>query len=333
MFFKDTADFKKYFSVNYSFEFPELTVWLNHVDRTVLKKYLGSAFLAQLQAAFDAAATAAAVAAPLTQVVELIRVCTAPLTIAEWVPSGQVQMDNSGIRIASSEHFKTAFQWQVRDLEASLRQNGTSGLEDLLSYLHDNIASYATYSGSDEYKENKYLFVPSAKEFTKHFSPMNNSHVNFYKMKSIIRKIEDFDIKAILLPNYFNDLKTKLQSTTALLPVDKTIIDMIKPAVINLTIARAIDEMAASIDKNGFLVFDNTAGRETTEMKKQAGGDALVRLKHSCTVDGTQYLDNLKKYLEANTLLYTMYAADPLYTPFVSNNFDNQETNNFFYGG
>lgn len=313
MFFKDIADYKKYVSVNSSMDFDNLSIYLNNVDRTVLKRFLGQAFFAELQTAYNAsiATSPTPITGKTATVVELIRQASAIYALAKWVPFGQLNIDDAGIRIANTEHFKTAFQWQINDLVKSLNDAGTSVFDELLIYLETNVSDFTTYKNSDEFKSNTYLFISNSTAFSARYSAFINSPSQFYKLKSIIEKVEDFSIKPVLLPDLFTELKTQI-SAANLTNENKELLAVIRPAVAHLTVARAINELAAELNPEGFLVFDNTGGRDTINNKKQADKE-LVRIQESAQRDGETYLKLLGEYLEDNKSNYPTFTSDTKY--------------------
>lgn len=335
-FFKDTEDFKKYMSINAAFTFAQLEAYIKIVDATVLRKYLGATFLSELQVKYnkhiqkDPSTMPVKLTGKDAELIELIRLCTPNFVILTWIPSGQVQIENTGIRIVSSATVKPAFQWQVKKLEDSLHQNGTIALEDVLEYLDKNINDFETYKNSDEYKANKDLFVGSSSEFVKHYSAMQSGRVNYFLLKSILKKVEDFEIQSILLPTLFDSLKTKLKSATAFSTQEQKLVDLIRPAIVHSTVARSINELACRISPDGYLVFDNTGGRESLDTKKQASDQSLNRMQYAAELDAKTYLDKLKTFLDANKADYPLYTGDPQYvsseiTP------QTQNPNNSFY--
>lgn len=316
MFFKDTSDFKKYVpGLSASFDFAQLTIVLNGVDRNVFKKYLGEDFVSEIQTLFNAALSADALSEPVKELVERMRVCSANYAMAKWITPGQVQFSTSGVHITSTETNKTPFQWQIKDIKDDFTDQSYNALEDVLEYLEEKIDDFEfeTYKESDEFKQNNYLFIPSAKEFSKHFSLFSSSRINFLKIISVIKTIEDFDIKASILPDYFNDLKAKLQAGEALGNLAIDVLEMIRPALANLVVAKGINTLSVSLNQEGFLVFDNTGGRQTIDSKKQAPDTNLARIAKTAETDGRNYLKILKQYLETHKDDYPLFKNDALY--------------------
>jgi hypothetical protein len=144
-------------------------------------------------------------------------------------------------------------------------------------------------------------------------------------------KVEDFDIQNALLPTYYNGLKTRIQ-TNAITDYDNAILGMIKSAVVNLTVYRAISELGATFDENGFVTLDNTSGLKSGDSVIQATGEPLTRIAYSLKDSGNAYINKIKAYLELNKDNYPEYTSDSLYVSsapaFVVNNTDQ----NYFLG-
>src|ERR1041384_7861162 len=105
------------------------------------------------------------------------------------------------------------------------------------------------------------------------------------------------EIKAVLLPDYYAELKEKIQhppesvsgseeDPDPLSETDKKIIQMIEPAIVHLTISKAIRELAVTITPEGFLQFDNTGTRDTIDNKKQADSGTLYAISQTAERDG-----------------------------------------------
>lgn len=315
MFFKDIADYKTLMPVDAAFKFDLMRVYLEDVDRAIFKKYLGGAFLDSLNSTFAGAANFTALTGNTKTLIGHLRVASANLAMVKAIPTLQVSISQNGINILSTENVKTAFQWQVDQLSDTSNEVGYRALEEGLLFLSDNIndAAFALYKSSAEFVENNQLFLKSAADLARYYSAFNSSYFNYTMVRSTIKKVEDFDLKAVLLPTLFTELKTKLKSGAVLSTAEKNLLDFILPAVANLTVARAISELGAEINPRGFLVFDNTSRGSTTDANKVAGDKPLGRMRDTAARDGYAYLKQLANYLEANKASYPSYTSDPKY--------------------
>lgn len=332
MFFKDINELKDYCSVNISADFKEFSLFLKRADTEFIEKNIGSTFYSYIQGVYDAnSANYAATPANDKAAIEKLRYASAAYALYCWVPQGQLQIDSSGIRIANTDNLKTAFRWQIRDLQKSLITMANACMEEALKFFSDNKVTYTQYAASPEFSLFNDTFIKTAFEFSQYYSPLNNSRLKMMQLKPVITKVEDMDIQAVLFPNYYAALKAAVKNGTTT-SADNNILPFIKSAVANLTIARAIDELAIAFDENGFIEFDNTGSDDTADSKKTA--EEHRRLTASALErDGISYLKKLRDYLEANKASYTTYTSDPKYTTYTNAQFANTPTNNFFFGG
>jgi hypothetical protein len=319
MFFIDIEDFKKYVPVNAGFDFNIMSIYLRDVDRTEIKPKLGATFLTALQTDFNAIQGTfeeSSIAAPRKALIDLLRSFSANMALVKWLPIGQVTISQAGVQIVSSESNKTAFEWQLDKIEKECTQRAIGALEEALDYLSDNIenASFSDYKASNEYKALNSLFVNSARDFRQYCSMFDASYSNIKKLTSAIRKVEDFEIKALLLPDYFNELKTTLKNGDALGTNAQNIVDLLKPAIVNLAIARGISELSLTVNSNGLLTFDNTTSRGTLNSVKTAADGNLFRYQTTCEADGKAYLKIAGDYLAAHIEDYPTITNDDLYS-------------------
>lgn len=332
MFFKTIEEYKSYVTFNASFEFDAISPKLKALDRDILKHYFGADFIDGIQSDYDGA-SGVITGLPLAtrNIIERFREITANISAAIYITEGQIQIDNAGIFIVSNENRKTAFQWQIHDLIKSYLKPGYQALEETIIYLQKNISDYSTYEGTEEFEYFKSCFIPTAKDFTKYYSPLNNSFMNLLRLRSCMDKIEEQEIQKVLLPDYYAELKTKLLDDS-LSVADKAIIPYIRKAVANLTALKALSELNVTLDKDGFMVFDNTSGAGTGDTKKTALGEPLLRAQASLEKSGLSYLADLKKFMEDNKTSYTTYVSDSKYVADQSATVKNEDGQGYFLG-
>ncbi len=314
MFFKTIAEIKEYIDVNASFTFDKIKPKLKTVDRDILKLHFGFDFVEEIQDLYDGTTAGDISTLPLAtqKIIEKFRSISAPLAYALHIGPGQVQIDNAGVFVAKGEGRGLAWDWQIEMAMRSFLQPGYQAIEDTILFLQKNIGDFSTYEDSEEFEYSKLCFVPTAKEFTKHYTPLKNSYYSFCMMRSCMDKVDELDVANVLLPDYYAAIKTRLKADT-LTVADKAIIPYIKKAVANLTAYRAMSELNVSFDKEGFLVYDNTAGVKTGASKKTAVSEPLMRAQESLLNSGEGYLTALKKFMEDNIGSYTVYASDSKY--------------------
>lgn len=331
MFFKaNIDDIKNYISVNGDMKFSELLSYLKEVDRTIFKEYLGAEFITELQAAFDEMTSFTLDPEDKQSVLlDLLRASSAKFALARWIPEGSVSIDNTGIRIISTDTQKQAFEWQINRLTRSLNNSGYQALGSALEHLESNIDDFETYKSSDNYKENQSLLINSATEFSKYTPILSNSAINFIRLRPIIKKVQDFEVQGILLPTLYDKILLDLKSGDGLEGVYLELVNKLKPAIASLTIAKAINDLAAELTMDGFLNFDNT-GSNGDATRKQADDKTLNRLSISAHNDGLNYLKTAKEYLVRNKTSFDEYTSDSRYIDPSTSVETNDPSNPFF---
>jgi hypothetical protein len=313
MFFKDTNELKNFVDINGSLEFELFSPKLRDVDRDVLKLHFGLEFVEEIQTAYDGVSGVIA-SLPLAQqkAVTKFREISAPAAMALHLVTGQISVDSAGIYVSKNENRGIAWEWQIKDSIKAYLKPMYQAIEDTIVFLKANITDYTTFENSDEYEYSTLCFISTSKEFTRFFTPLNNSYMSFLKMRSCMDKVEESDIRNVLLPNYYDALKTKIKTNT-LGVADKAIMPYIKKAIANLTAATALSELNATFDEHGFMIFDNTSGVKAGASKKTAEGGVIIKAQESLSESGRAALTQLKDYMESNISSYPVYSADPKY--------------------
>jgi hypothetical protein len=334
MFFYNETELKDYVFINASFDFNLIKGKLIEVDREILKVHFGVLFIDTLQTAYDGitAGNISTLSVPIQKAIKKMREISAPLAISLWVTPGQLNIASNGIFIASTENRKTAFEWQINNLIKSYLKPAYQALEEAIFILSKDATNYPTYTAFEESIYYKSVFVSDSKAFTKLYSPLRNSFMSYLALRSCMDKVEDLDIKNVLLPTYYTALKGRLLAGT-LTAYDLAIMPMIKAAVVNLTVFKAINELGASFDENGFMTLDNTSGVKSGDSVKNASGEPLLRLAYSLRDSGNNYINNLKAYLEKNKANYLEYTSDPDYVSDLPAHLENDTTNQTYFVG
>lgn len=330
MFFNDINEVTLYVELNASFEFKVIQPKLRQVDRDVLKLHFGMDFVEEIQTAYDSTINGDISTLTLAQqkIIKKFREITAPFAVAMYITSGQVQIDNSGIYVAKNANRGIAWEWQIKDLIKSYFHPGYQAIEDTILFIQANINDYLTYKNSTEYEYSKLSFVATSKEFTKNYAPLNNSFMNYLKMRSCMDEVDETDIKNALLPDYYAVFKTNLKNNTLTI-ADKSILPYIKRAIVNLTTYKAFSILNATFDSNGFMSFDSTGATSSTG-KKTAVGEIVIRAQDMLAKSGANSINELQKFILDNISSYPIYAADPKYVPDQSSTIENKQGQGYY---
>lgn len=314
MFFYDTAELQKYVDLNISFDMELMKPKLMRVDRDILELFFGADFIEDLQGIYDTAINGdiSPFPAPVRRAIEKMREISAPIAAGLWVTPGQLQVDNTGVYIVRNENRATAFEWQIVALINSYMKIGYQAIESAIRFFDKHIADYPLYASYEEYGYFKACWIPDSRVFTRLYSPLNNSFWSFVAMRSCMDKADQQDIRNVLLPKYYRAIKTRLAAGT-LTAYDEELLPMIRQAVANLTVARAINELSLRFDENGFVEFDNTTSNKTGSSVKTAKGEPVTRSSNSLFTSGRENIAEIKAHLEAYKVNYPDYTSDPAY--------------------
>ncbi|MGB4776419.1 MAG: DUF6712 family protein [Daejeonella sp.] len=242
MIVKDINTFLKHVPANTSFSWELIKPFILQAENTYVLPLLGATFYADLSA----------IGAPTGKALELItRLEHAISNIAFWMylPVGNVQISDSGVQIITTGDRKTAFEWQLNQVMASVSNLGMNGLDSTIDYLETNAADFNTYKTSDTRTANTTYFINNAPQFDDCYH-INRSRLTFACFWPIIKQVEDEQITAAMGGEY-TALKTRLASTDPVSAADKKLLKVVRNAIAYATIAKALPQLAVEISPLG----------------------------------------------------------------------------------
>jgi hypothetical protein len=235
----------------------------------------------------------------------------APLGYLMELATIQTQITDSGLRTANTENLQSAHRWEYNEVKEHLADKGAYALENLLQYLFANKDSLTVWTDSDQYTEMAKLIFVNGTDFCKYFRVLHPYRV-WWELRPLISEVEDFYIKSAIGEEFFNELK-ELEDPS---PAEKKVIDLIKKAVAQTTIVKAIEKMAVRITPQGFTVLISAANNDAANAGDEAPKDnQLSMLYDSCQRSGDAYLVQLKEYLNENAAadVFTTFFESELY--------------------
>jgi hypothetical protein len=126
----------------------------------------------------------------------LLRDSLANFSVFLYAPIHQVQIDSQGIRIASSDDMKTAFNWQVGEMREGTLGIAESALENALEYLEENQDVFVTWTESDAYTKFTDKLIRTSMELNDATGISVNRRL-FRRLKNTIGRIERDQVKGI----------------------------------------------------------------------------------------------------------------------------------------
>lgn len=320
MFLNSTEEVQKYIPLTVSFEWDNLRPFLERAETKYLLPLLGKSFLKELKE-FDASGEDSGSGSvsgsgsgtncsdQKEEVVNKVERALANLSVFMMLPVHQVQIDSSGVHIVTGDNRKTAFQWQIVDMQREFANTGYEVLDELLAYLEEHESCFDTWTNSDAYTKFKDSFIRTASEFSKHFF-INDSRRTFLELQPVMQKVEDFWIKPTLGDDYFEHLKNALKKDNVG-SEDQKVIDKLKPAIANLTAAKGMSQLAIEVKFSG-IVLNEFA--DEVRQEKSAEDKRIYDLQKSAHQDGEVYLKMVVDFLNENAEDYPKYKNSDQYT-------------------
>jgi len=234
-------ELKDHVAIDFISNFDVIEPSVEDRERELKEKYLGED-LFDLLVSYAGGSTSVSISDEdyLAQVLYYSRRAVANLSLMDYMPEGQLNISESGIRINTGEgSMKQAFEWQIKNLQAKYEKTGYLALESLLKYLEENAEHFSTWTESDAYTANKAWFINTAKVFNENFF-IDNSRLIFLKLLPDMKKVEEFYIRPAIGDDFFDELKTFILNDN--MPTSySTVISLIRGAVANFTMFHGSD--------------------------------------------------------------------------------------------
>ena len=236
---------------------------------------------------------------------ELLWLVRKPLALyALWLGADEfgVSVSAQGIQVIETPTHKTAPQYRVQNLKENWIRRANTALDQALKFLDENHSFFPAYQPQDAD-----LFLRNTFEFNAEVDIRESRRV-FVNLKPIIRSVERKYIRPTLSAELYDQLKQSWKSSFVLSPEFSALMDMIRPALAHLTMARALTEI--SIDVLDWGIFDTASSSFTNVTSKQsANHQRTIQMAEANQRDGEAELKALQQYLDekASETIYTAY--------------------------
>jgi hypothetical protein len=319
-------------SINVSNSIENWFPYIDEAQETFIKPVLGDVLYDQLQdlIALDPAPPDDGTTAE--NLAELLTILRKPLALyALWLGADEfgVSISSQGIQVIETPTHKTAPQYRVQNLKENWIRRANTSLDLVLKFLDEHKAEYPGFDPQDAD-----LFIRGTLEFNSEVDIRESRRV-FVSLKPIIRSVEKKYIRPTLSAELFDELKTAWKSDDDLTTAQLVLLDLIRPALAHLTIARALLEI--SIDILDWGIFDTAGNTFANVSSKQASNkDRISIMAEANQRDGESELKALQQYLDetASEDVYPAYFHSTRYAgkaiAETRNEFINKADNSFF---
>jgi len=292
-------------SINVSNTIDNWYPYIEEAQETFIRPVLGDPLYRQLQETADPT-TREPEKQPLDpRLVDLLDLVRKPLALyALWLGADEfgVSVSSQGIQVIETQTHKTAPQYRVQNLKENWIRRANTSMDLVLKFLDEHREDYPSYICQDAE-----LFLRNTLEFNSEVDIRESRRV-FVALKPVIRSVERKYIRPALSAELFDELKSALKSNTELTCDQKALMELIRPALAHLTLARALLEI--SIDILDWGIFD-TAGNTFTNVssKQSSNQDRIVLMADANQRDGEAELKALQQFLDetASESVYSLY--------------------------
>ena len=180
------------------------------------------------------------------------------------------------------------------DLKKIFRRNGFDQLDVIVEYFMKNLERFPEFETSDYYISGQHEVIPDRFVFSKFYKTI--SHVVFKHLQPFIHRVIDLDISPIITIN-----ETVLQDTNLL--------QLIRPIVVYLAVAYAIEDSGVNIDETGVWLENKIPADgiiERNPLSKETSDALVTRYRELAS----RYMDRLTKEVSGVSENINVFARD-----------------------
>lgn len=234
-----------------------------------------------------------------------VRMPLAFLSYFKELPLMHTIITDAGLRNVTNDKVQGAYRYQYEDVKQHLENEGMAGLERLFVFLMANKNDYPDWTESTAYARLNKNLIKTGAEFSQYYY-LFQANRTFFALQPVMQEVEDLFIKSIIGDAYFTILKNLAPGDTGMGAGEIFVIDLLKKAIANFTIFKAISKLAVKVRPEGFTVMLAASDR-TPQGENNAPAEQLELLYLETFKDGNAYLDRAVVFLNKNASL-TVFA-------------------------
>ena len=279
-------------------------------------EYIGQPVYALAQTHYDSddyeKAAPTAIQARRTNLVHHIQLPVALFAYFAYAPHSDISHEDSGRKVQiDPTREKLPWEWMIERDNNAVLNKAHKTTDRLIAFLEKEEANITEWKDSDAQKAARRLFIKNAMAFDK-ICPIEKSRRFFIKIIPFIDEVERDQIKPVLTPDVFDDIKTAIQEGTTYKD-DEDILGMIQVPTALLAMSIAITRLSVEVMPNG--IFQNYVSERLTQNAKTIA-PATIRKEMSKLLEarGLMKLKTLQEYLEKIALEESGEVYDPVDT-------------------
>jgi hypothetical protein len=292
----------------------KLWPFIEQAERKYVKPLLGDTLYQDLNTFYNnrsswSSGSDAEDAAKTTELLRLLRIAELNLALLVGFPVLNSVISDTGFQRTESENVKGLYKYQETELKKYFESAGFNGLDDMLSYIEENIEHFPEWEDSQIYQARKTSLIKDAIVFDE-ICYINRSRLTFLRLQRYITEVMDLDIKPLLGDEYAT-LMSELAKEDPQAEYSAMAVEIRKPLAY-LSCAKLIEKTGNLEDRGLFFEGKNSMYPDDS-VKRSATADEIASSVRSYREMGEKYMEALRQYLTLNGFIQTGSVAGGVY--------------------
>jgi len=243
------------------------------------------------------------------------------------IPFLDLVQTSNGFAVAMNTNQAPASKERVKALRDGVQQRLNDAIESLLKHLDEHTDVFDAWLEAPSYTQRHNLLITSAKDFNKYLN-IKNSHLLYLQLVPMIQYVEDLHINPTISEDLTDLIKAEVMEDT-LSEANAVILPHLKNAVVNLTMAVAIDRLAVTIDPDGIKLAYSIGETSYSDVNR----NKVLADKYE--QQGMFYLRKVLQYILTHLSSFPAYSDSDVYIDQTAGylGHTNEETDSIFVAG
>lgn len=231
------------------------------------------------------------------KLLEKARLAEACFAAFDFSQISDVHITAQGMQTIGSDTHKTAYEYQKRDVRNYFAQKADTATDDMLAYMEKHKDVFTDWSNDEElYTQTKEFLINDAAGFSR-YCDIGNSRRTWLQLRYAMRDAVELFIKPTIGAEVYDAIVEKIKKKEALSAKQGLLVQSLKPAFANLSLAEALPDMTVRISgERVMLASFFSPGDKMAEQHAEMKLKIAERRKQR----GQAYLDAAVRYIKAN---------------------------------
>lgn len=214
-------------------------------------------------------------------------------------PDLDINLSETGFTTSANNNLVPASEARVKRFVKNQKELGFTALNDLISYLHSNIADYPIFAASQQFQDTQSLIMNSMNTF-QDCVDIKHSWLLFQSLLPKIKNVELLMIAPVISQDYINALISRRKSQTLTI-ADKDVLPFIYRAIANYVFE---DTSTIDIEEEMVNEFTIKQAKEKSLYYKRMGDHFITEVRKKLLLNtATNYPEyyNSSQYDDSET--------------------------------